>query len=430
MAAKPKYKASRDYGTRGAEREAFKIQFAGKFATIYRRKDSESLTWHMRVFVRGDDYRVHYRKSLRTTDRREAQEFAQREFIDLMVKRQQGLRVVSKTFMEACRAYKLHEDKELEAGVMRKQTHALHHFYTQRGIQYAKDKFPAGVNTRLTNINGKTHFADYLDWRLALGDAKRSTVQAELEGIRRIFQHAVKLGWANDKCVPQWDLGKIEQSKRAPLNMNDYPKALRIMKAWTRKASSSPVDIYNRELLHHIFLLMADTGMRTGEVLKLRNSDIQSIDRDKLEVSISIRAAITKTKKARNLTLLPSFGGRDTGTPINYLLRWLDKHQRHKQPDDYIFALFTKGTGEARDAFYRSYMSLRDDLKAESLEHFDAYYLRHYYATKAIIAGHPLTAISNALGNSTAVLEKTYSHLLSEHTSRQIAESRQPNKSL
>ena len=416
-----KYTAAKDYGTRGSEVGKFKVPFGGQRATIYRRKDSGASTWHFRLYVRDEG--VHYRRSLKTSDRREAVQFAEKEIISILAKQQNGLKVISPTFAEAVRAFQLSDEAELNAGVVSARTVKVHNHYIKIGTDFIKHKFKTGIQTRLSEIDGKRDFADYLDWRMKVRKVRRDTVEVELVGLRMVFRRAVKDRLATEKCIPQWDFQTGDKPKRERMGEDDYPQVLDVMKAWVRKANGD-VDTYNRHLLQHVFLLIANTGMRTGEVLQLKNSDIRSIYREKMEVVIRIRKETSKVRKERDLFVSPSLGGRVEGVPINYLIRWIDRYQIHKAPDAYIFALFTKGSQYALDPFYRGYMSLREDLKEIGKEWWDAYHCRHLFATNSIKAGHPLAMIANAMGNSVHVIEKTYSHLLSEITSREMAKKR------
>src|SRR5260221_2746310 len=71
------YVAKRDYGTRGAERDTQSIRFRRSMATIYRRGDIENSSWFFRLYLKEE--KRHYRKSLRTSDRKEAFDLAHNE---------------------------------------------------------------------------------------------------------------------------------------------------------------------------------------------------------------------------------------------------------------------------------------------------------------------------------------------------------------
>ena len=413
-----KYNPKRDYGTRGSEVDKFTVPFAGKRAVIYRRKDSESLNWHMRVWLPKEG--IHFRKSLKTSDKREAREFAEREFISLIALQQQGLKVASPTFIEIVRKFTAEDEKSLADGDITKQTFKIHQMYVRRGKEFMADNFPAGIHTRLSSIDGQRDFEKYLEWRLKKKKILRTSIEAELVGIRMLFNFAVKKRLATEKCVPVWDFDVGEASRRQRMGEKEYPTVLRIMRLWARKGEKE-VDQYSRQMVLHVFLLIAAAGMRTGELMGLRNSDIHKVDRDSMEAIIHIRSTVTKVRRDRLLTIMPSIG-RAGGTPINYLIRWLDECQVHKAPNDFVFGTITKGNSHAKDPLYRYYKELKESVLAEEgLGWFDMYFARHFFATQAIRAGIPMTTVAVAMGNSPMVLEKTYIHLLSESSSREIA---------
>ena len=350
-------------------------------------------------------------------------QFAEQEIVNLLAKQQNGLKIRSPTFAEAVRAFQLHDEKELAAEVVSKRTVLMHNHYIHIGMEYLKEKFPAGIRTRLTEIDGKRDFEDYRDWRVKRRKVTWETVKAELIGIRMVFQFAKENRLCDDRSIPEWDF-KTELPRRRRMEDGDYSKVLTCMKSWLKKAQGH-VDTYNRHLLQHIFLLISATGMRTGEVFGLKNKDIQTISSDKLEAVIRIRAETTKVRKERRITVNPSFGGRKKdATPINYLIRWLDQYQIHKEPEDFVFSLHTKGGMNATYPFYRSYTSLREELKEVGMEWWDAYHNRHYFITQAIRAGHPLSMIAVSCGNSIQVIERTYSHLFSEQVTREMGKIR------
>jgi integrase len=417
-----KYNASRDYGTRSAELDRFKVRFGRHAATIYRRKDSGASTWHFRIYLK--DEHVHYRKSLRTTDKRDAVQFAEQEIVNILAKQQNGQKIRSQTFAEAVRAFQLADEGELAAGIISKRTVIMHNYYIGTVSEYIKEKFKAGIRTRLSEIDGRRDFADYLEWRMKRGSIRRDSVQAELVGVRLVLRFAKDNGLCDEKSLPKWDFKTEPTPRRRRMNDDDYPKVLACMQTWIKKAKGD-VDTYNRQLLRHIFLLISATGMRTGEVLRLKNKDVEFIAREKLEAVIRIRAETTKVRQERRITVSASLGGRITNpSPINYLIRWIDEYQIHKNPDDFAFSLYTKGTGQATFEFYRSYGALREDLEEIGLDWWDVYHNRHHFCTEAIRAGHPLALIAAACGNSVTVIEKTYSHILSEITTREMAKKR------
>ena len=406
------------------ELSRYTVKFGRAKGLVYKREDSDAGVWYFRMFL--TDEKRYIRKSLKTTDRREALEYAEDELVTILSKKKAGQPIMSATFTEACRDFRLHDEKCCAAGLKgySKQTLALHNHYTRQGMKYFTDTFPAGIRTRLSEIDGKKDFAGYLEWRLKQGKARHDTVRAELVGIRMVFQLAVKNNKAPERSIPQWDFDLEETPTRKRINPEtDYPKVLRVLKAWVSKANGD-IDTYNRNLLHHVFLILAQSGMRTGECKQLRWSDIQRIDEETKNVVVRVRKETSKVRRDRDVLIPASTGGKKDGAAINYLLRWRDTYARHKEPGDYIFSIFTKGDSFANDPIYRGMMSLRGDLKAIGMEWWDLYHNRHLFASLAILSGVPLAVVSNAMGNSVSVVEKHYAHLLTEISGKEIYSKR------
>jgi len=112
------------------------------------------------------------------------------------------------------------------------------------------------------------------------------------------------------------------------------------------------------------------------------------------------------------------------GTPINYLIRWIQQYQIHKGPSDFVFAPFDSGKKSARDIYYHNYKSLRIDLKEVGLEWFDTYHCRHWWVTNKLYAKEPIYFIAKAAGTSVKEIERTYSHVLTDLITKEFGKTR------
>ena len=123
----------------------------------------------------------------------------------------------------------------------------------------------------------------------------------------------------------------------------------------------------------------------------------------------------------RQLTFGSSRGGKvDGGKAINYLIRWIEEHQKHKKPDDHVFSVFETSRHDARDVYYTNYKSLRTRLKEFDLDWFDTYHCRHYWVTNRLLDGHSIHVIAKVAGTSVSEIESTYSHVMTEIASEQM----------
>jgi integrase len=142
----------------------------------------------------------------------------------------------------------------------------------------------------------------------------------------------------------------------------------------------------------------ATTGARPSQLRRLEVGDLQA---DRLVMPSSRKGRGTKRIERRPIPIPSSLvarlrqaaGGRDASDPL--LLR------ADGRP-------WSTTTADYRLPFMRAVA--RAGLKPGTI-----YALRHSYAARQILAGTPLRIIADALDTSTAMLEKSYSALISHH---------------
>jgi len=165
--------------------------------------------------------------------------------------------------------------------------------------------------------------------------------------------------------------------------------------------------------------VMANTGMRTGEVLNLKNSDLE-IDAEKNAVRIFIRKEATKVNTRRGIILRAS-SFDDERTEENLLIRWIKKFQIHKHQNDFVFHNFNQSTYHTSKVFYRYWSLLRKEvLEPKGLGYMTAYHARHAFVTFSIRNGANVYSIAKMLGTSLSQIQATYDHILSEQASDDV----------
>jgi integrase len=234
-----------------------------------------------------------------------------------------------------------------------------------------------------------------------------------------MFLFAKKERWCTEKNIPNWDfpVEKEAPARERMTNLRNYTDVINTLRSWVAQAKTDK-EKYNRRMLKHFILLISNTGMRSGEAFALTNRDIE-IHRNKQECVITIRPETSKVRRGRKLS---STGGRlGDSKRINYLIRWIDMFQRHKEPNDLVFATFdNKGKKKrtASDVIYKGYGLLRKQLEDIGLGWFDPYHCRHFFITAKLLAGEPIHIVAKVCGTSVKEIESTYSHVLTEMASR------------
>ena len=416
---------SGSYGTRGAVRDKKTVPFGAYRATIYRRSDVGTSSYFMRLYLKEEGR--YFRKSLGTQDPKQAKARATTELVHLLAKLETGQRILAISLADLKRRFVLDQEKQVADGRLALNTQRAHHYRIENGIKFLKEKLEKAnvLETRISAIDGAV-FGEYLAWRLAGAEAakrtlRRDVVRDELLTIRKMFLFAKKERWCTEKNIPNWDFTvEKEAPARERMTQRNYTDVINTLRRWVAQAKTDK-DKYNRRMVQHFILLISNTGMRSGEAFALTNRDIE-LHRNTSECVITIRPETSKVRRGRKIVLLASRGGwLEDSKQINYLIRWVDTFQRHKDPNDLVFATFdNKGRKKktASDVIYKGYGALRKQLEDISLGWFDPYHCRHFYITNKLLAGEPIHIVAKVCGTSVKEIEATYSHVLTEMASR------------
>jgi integrase len=401
------YVAATDYGKRESQKDKQVIEIGEFSVTLYRRSDVQNSSWFFRIHIKQEDR--NYRKSLGTDDLPTAKKRVYTEVVKILGKVDSGQRVLALALKDLVRQFSLHMENLVRQEQISPKTWISQRYRIRTGLEFLKTKYPNGLETKVTEIDGKL-FHGYLDWRLAQVKAKgktirRDVVRDELLVIRKMFLFARNKKLCAEKSIPNWDFVVEKQGpKRERITGKNYSDFFNAVTQWVKEATDAKT-FYHRMLLMHVADLVGISGMRSGEVFGLRNKDVEVRGDDCV---LKIRAETSKVRRSRQVTILT--------TTFN---DWLT-HQKHKEPTDFVFSPFDSGKTSARDVFYHSYKLLRVALKRIELEWFDLYHCRHWWITNRLIAAEPIHLVAQAAGTSVREIEGTYSHVMTELTTKRF----------
>jgi len=149
--------------------------------------------------------------------------------------------------------------------------------------------------------------------------------------------------------------------------------------------------------LRPVLIMALETGMRRGEILKLKWSDVDM-------KNSMIYVSDTKTGVPRHV-------------PMSNHLRETLKALPRRLGVDHVFAGRGKATGKPFDDVRTSF---RNALVRAGITEFRFHDLRHTAASHMVMAGIPMKTVGEILGHSTPVMTERYSHLTPEHKRRAI----------
>jgi len=405
------YVARQHYGTRRSEKDKQVIRFGRTKATIYRRSDIEHSSWFLRIHLKEEGR--HYRKSLQTLNRQEAADRAHDVVLDVLTKVNSGQRILALSLRDLVRRFSLYQESLMNSDQLSPRTLAVQGYRVKLGCAFLTALYPAGMDTKISTIDGAV-FNDYLKWRQEdvakrreQGTIRRDVVRDELLVIRKMFKYARKEHLCTEKSIPVWDFSvEKEGAKRRRITFANYKDFINTTYAWIKEAKGAR-DYYHRKVLAHVAAMATLAGMRSGEIFGLLNKDVEIRGKD--ECLVTIRAETSKVRKERQITVANEM-----------LVLWRTKYQRHRDPDDYVFSPYNDGRVSIRDVFYHAYKALRVRLKEIDLDWFDLYHCRHWYITNRLLAEEAIYLIAQAAGTSSKEIENTYSHVLTELTTKRF----------
>lgn len=208
------------------------------------------------------------------------------------------------------------------------------------------------------------------------------TINTYLSAIKTIFNEAYRLGDIKQNPVTNIKRLATDSKKKGTLTTEEVEKLLN---------PKNKNKIWSKEIYYILTLLASQTGMRVGELLSLKKSDIK---KDHIIVSTSWDRKYgekeTKTGKSRIV-------------PISKEL-YLKLKNFYKPNNNYIFSKTTKDKPIApysiRKEFYKALENINISKQEREERSIDFHSWRRYYNTRLVVNGYPTAIIQAILGHS------------------------------
>ncbi len=218
---------------------------------------------------------------------------------------------------------------------------------------------------------------EFKRWRLE-GGVKRTTVNRNLQVLKTMFYKAMEWGYSKDNPIKKVKLYKEDNRRLRFLEREEIERLLNACSLHTRKTV--------------VFAL--NTGMRRGEMLNLKWSDISLKNN-----LIYIHKTKTKTKRV---------------IPMNSAVKRLLLNIRERSTSEYIFCNEEGGQIKSlRKGFEKA-------LNRAGINDFRWHDLRHSFASHLVMSGIDLNTVKELLGHKTIDMTLRYSHLSQDHKSRAV----------
>jgi site-specific recombinase XerD len=199
-----------------------------------------------------------------------------------------------------------------------------------------------------------------------------------IRNLKAAFNRALTWELISINPFAKMEMRKRQAKKPEFINKQELDQILRYVK---------------NEKIKQLYLFAFFTGARLSESVNLR---WKNINMDNLLITIGDDEFVTKNKKIRVIPI---------AKPLEGFLR--KGYQRQKDKNNYVFCK-SNGFPFRKEYISKIFKKAVIDSGIEKDIHFHS--LRHSFASNLVLAGSPITVVSELLGHSSILVTQIYSH--------------------
>lgn len=369
---------------------------------LYQRPGLKRQNWYVRISVpNATGYKI---LSSKTSDFDEAKRFATDLHEKTYMQVLSGGSIHSRTFKKVFEEWEASLDQlgsnrqggSWTGSVDRVRTYALEFFGPMKIDQ---------IGTR--------EFDDFWSWRRTNYVKKQpsnGTLGREKNAIMPLFRFALSKGYI--ASVPAIPLPKSKHKRRPTFTLSEYRKLTVKMRKWVRD-SEGKAHWRDRYVFQQVFLILANTGLRVGELRRLTWGDLRTVGEGDGERMVGYANGKTGS---REFVFMPS-----GPTYVERLRELRTKELGEEPPADGLVVCHKDGKPVA--TFKRSFNNLLKfagvGVEREGMAR-TIYSLRHFYATQRLTHETNPFLLAKQMGTSVEMLEKYYGQTVTSEVAKQI----------
>lgn len=382
--------------------------------------------WQFRCWV--SEEKKYVRKSLKTKDATQAIALGEDAYIKIASRVRSGEKIFGEPLTDSINRYLA--KKKSQVGVGDKYTIVEGRYKTiETHLRHFKRY--AGEKTKITDIDSNILInhevegepTNYVQFRRDEG-VSNTTISNEVSTIISCFRFLYDNGHHSVRKINLPEVTKhqddidAELVRRQTFTREEYKSfTTALSKTYVAPVSVknrvSDAEWYDRQLARHYFLFAANSGMRSGELRKLRWEDVEietigggNTPEQKL-AKVVVPALHTKVRKFRKFYCVGAV----------YLERWGNNFAKHRS--GLIFS--RDGDTELHNSFFnkhfRKVMALTN-IEKRRRDQLVPYSLRHFCITQRVMSGVRFEDVALMCGTSARQVERTYYHLNEEMMKR------------
>lgn len=357
---------------------------------LYKRESLKKPKWQARIRVpNATGYKI---VTTKTADLTEAQVFAVNLYEKLYFDVKAGGTLASRTFKQTFEEW----EKSLKVeGHTRKG--GSWGGTIERVRSYALGYFG---QKRMSDLKA-VDFVDYWLWRKTNYTRKlpsNGTLKRERTCLMPLLKFARKRGYMTE--IPEIEAPQFKGQRRSTFTDDEWKTLSTKARAWVKQAEKLAT-WRDRFIAQQYFLVLANTGMRVGEIRNLRWSDLRMMT---IDDSRQMVAWVQGKTGAREVVFQP---GSDACIRRIYDMR-TEELETEPDKDSYVLC---HPDGSPIQSFKKSFQSLMKFAEVPTIRNGMArtiYSLRHFYATKRLENEASPFLLAKQMGTSIEMLEKFY----------------------
>ncbi|MDA9789416.1 site-specific integrase [Amylibacter sp.] len=374
---------------------------------LYKRDGLKDPRYQVRIRIPNST--GYKRTSTKTSNLREAERFALDLFDELYIHVKMGGSLNSKTFKQVFDQWKKSSETmgstvkggNSLASIERVRVYALPYFGSMKIDTIAEKNFTKFWEHRKSKYNKRA--------------PTNGTLKRERACILAMFRYAVSRGYLTS--VPETTAPQTKLERRPTFTLDEWQTLYRAARKWVKEAESKAT-WRDRFVAQQYFLILANTGLRIGELRSLRWSDLRTV---KTESGTRLIGEVHGKTGVREVVF--QAGSEE------YIRRLYD--QRIKELDgvpEGDGSVFCHKDGKPIQTMKRSFHSL---LKFAELpierngKPRTLYSLRHFYATQRLSNETSPFLLAKQMGTSVEMLEKFYGQTVGSLVAEQVSKGRQ-----
>ena len=340
-------------------------------------------------------------RSLKTRDKEQAIRTARREFYKLEIKKEEGEEYAAPTLKKVLADYLKQRELENKRGDtkdgMLRQIKRVQKFWLEFAGNKPVDKI------------GDKELAAFVDWRKAYyGKLKElpqnaklhptdKTLQWELTFGKSVLKWAHSKGYRGTKPLPTYSFVPKVKRVRPAFQPNSYRKLYNTLRKRVNAARHTP-KFETRLRLRDYVLILANSGMRVGELNNVKIGDV---------------TAFTDEKDRKNYRIVVGgkTGQRDVivrASAKNWIDRVLARRKEQGAKDnDYLFVMPSGRQIITLADQFNEALKEAEIVESTFGEKFTLYSLRHFYAVMAL-RKHGVFEVARNMGTSVPVINAYY----------------------